>query len=207
MEYICRKDKNSFVKGAAILGGAGLLVKLIGAIFRIPLTNIIGADGMANYQVAYPYYAALVVISTAGPSGRHIPHGLRAGVARRLSRRTQNISDRVQDAGDHRRHFRRRHAGRIRSACKCVLAYRLPASGLMMIAPALFFVAILSAYRGYFQGLQSMAPTAVTQIIEQLVKLGAGLFLAYLWAPIGHRIRCRWRVCWCFQFPRSVRSR
>src|SRR5450830_487178 len=59
-------SKTSFVKGAAILGIAGLLGKLIGALYRIPLTNIIGPEGMGFYQIAYPIYAFLVVISTAG---------------------------------------------------------------------------------------------------------------------------------------------
>jgi stage V sporulation protein B len=56
---------------------------------------------------------------------------------------------------------------------------------LQLISPALFFVSILSAYRGYFQGLQRMSPTAATQFIEQVVKLGAGLYIAYLWVGRG----------------------
>lgn len=176
--------QKSFVKGAAILGVAGLIVKFIGAIFRIPLTNIIGADGMANYQVAYPIYAALVVISTAG---------LPAAISKLVSERVT--------LGDYR------GAHKVfQSAFKLLLiigvlstvvmlglsgvladAAKIPSAklSLMMIAPSLFFVSILSAYRGYFQGLQMMSPTAVTQLIEQTVKLGAGLFFAWLWLPKG----------------------
>ena len=55
-----------FVQGAAILGIAGLLVKIIGAVYRIPLANIVGESGMAYYEVAYPYYSWLLVISSAG---------------------------------------------------------------------------------------------------------------------------------------------
>lgn len=176
--------QKSFVKGAAILGVAGLIVKFIGAIFRIPLTNIIGADGMANYQVAYPIYAALVVISTAG---------LPAAISKLVSERVS--------LGDYR------GAHKVfQSAFKLLLiigvlstvvmlglsgvlanAANIPSAklSLMMIAPSLFFVSILSAYRGYFQGLQMMSPTAVTQLIEQAVKLGAGLYFAWLWFPKG----------------------
>ena len=50
------KAKDSFLKGAFILGMAGILVKVIGAFFRIPLGNLIGAEGMAYYQAAYPVY-------------------------------------------------------------------------------------------------------------------------------------------------------
>ena len=60
------KAQKNFVKGAAILGIAGLFVKILGAFFRIPLANIISENGMANYQVAYPVYTTLIVISTAG---------------------------------------------------------------------------------------------------------------------------------------------
>ena len=52
--------------GAAILGVAGLVTKLLGAAFRIPLTNIIGASGMGYYQTAYPIYVLLLTISTSG---------------------------------------------------------------------------------------------------------------------------------------------
>ena len=61
------KTRNkSFVAGAAILGVAGLIVKIIGAVYRIPLANIVGPEGMAYYEVAYPYYSWLLVISSAG---------------------------------------------------------------------------------------------------------------------------------------------
>ena len=54
-----------FVQGAAILGIAGLLVKIIGAVYRIPLANIVGERGKAYNEVAYPYYSWLLVISSA----------------------------------------------------------------------------------------------------------------------------------------------
>ena len=178
------KGHKSFVKGAAILGGAGLIVKLIGAIFRIPLTNIIGADGMANYQVAYPFYAALVVISTAG-----LPAAISKMVSERVTLGDYRGAHKVfQTAfkvlliiGVASALIMLATSGLIANAANIPTAK----TGLMFIAPALFFVAILSAYRGYFQGLQMMTPTASTQIIEQVVKLAAGLYLAWLWFPKG----------------------
>ena len=178
------KKASSFVKGAAILGAAGLGVKVIGMFFRVFLTNIIGADGIANYQVAYPYYAWLVVISTAG---------LPAAISRMVSERV-SIGD-----------YRGAHKvfqialkmlsiiGIISTIAMLLLSNTIADAttissaslSLKMIAPSLFFVAIMSAYRGYFQGLQSMTPTALTQIVEQLIKLGAGMALAMLWAPKG----------------------
>ncbi len=178
------KKQKSFVAGAAILGGIGLIVKLIGAVFRIPLGNIVGSVGMANYQVAYPIYATLVVISTAG-----LPTAI-----------SRMVSERVA-VGD----YQGAHKVFI-TAFKVLLVIGIVTTGIMllvsktiaagvkvpeawisltMIAPALLFVSILSAYRGYYQGLQMMWPTAVSQLIEQVIKLVAGLYLANLLLPYG----------------------
>lgn len=174
------KGQKNFVKGAAILGLAGLIVKLIGAIFRIPLTNIIGAEGMACYQVAYPIYAALVVISTAG-----LPTAISRMVSERVSVGDYHGAHKVFQTS-----FKVLFLiGIISTAIMLAIAKPIAHGtkihdaelSLMLIAPALFFVSLLSSYRGYFQGLQKMLPTALTQIIEQAVKLGAGLFFAWLW--------------------------
>ena len=61
-----RNNKDSFVKGAFILGIAGIVVKIIGAFFRIPLGNLIGAEGMGYYQTVYPIYALFLTFATAG---------------------------------------------------------------------------------------------------------------------------------------------
>ena len=58
--------KDNFLKGAAILGAAGILVKIMGAFFRIPLGNIIGSEGLGYYQVGYPIYTFLLAFSAAG---------------------------------------------------------------------------------------------------------------------------------------------
>ncbi len=178
------KGHKSFVKGAAILGGAGLLVKFIGAIFRIPLTNIIGADGMANYQVAYPVYATLVVIATAG-----LPAAISKMVAERVTVGDYRGAHKVFQTALKVLFLVGVVSTGIMLALSGVLAdaANIPTAklGLMLISPSLFFVAILSSYRGYFQGLQMMSPTALTQIVEQVIKLGAGLYLASLWISKG----------------------
>lgn len=176
--------QKNFVKGAALLGGAGLIVKIVGAIFRIPLGNIIDTNGMAAYQVAYPVYAALVVISTAG-----LPTAISKLVSERIAANDYKGAHKVFQSA-----FKLLLVIGIVSALAMYAlsgvlsnAVSIPSArlSLIMIAPSLFFVSILSAYRGYFQGLQMMSPTAFTQIIEQLVKLGAGLYLAWLWFPKG----------------------
>jgi stage V sporulation protein B len=174
------KDQKSFVKGAAILGLAGLLAKFVGAVFRIPLSNIIGTEGMASYSVAYPIYAVLVVLSTAG-----LPTAISRMVSERLSIGDYRGAHKVFQTA-----FRVLLFIGIVSTIVMIsvsgpvaAAAKIPEAklSLMMIAPALLFVSLLSAYRGYFQGMQLMMPTALTQILEQVVKLGAGLYFASVW--------------------------
>ncbi len=177
--------KKSFFKGAVILGAAGVIVKLLGAFFRIPLANIIGDTGMGYYQTAYPVYVLLLTISTAG-----IP----TAIARLVSEKTA--------LGDHReasRIFKLSFGlmlaiGIITSA---LLYFGAPAIvGLMKgkeeaiasmkaIAPALLFVPVMASFRGYFQGRQEMTPTGISQVIEQLFRVAAGLGLAVYLLPTG----------------------
>lgn len=169
----------SFVQGAAILGIAGLLVKIIGAVYRIPLANIVGESGMAYYEVAYPYYSWLLVISSAG-----LPTAISKLVSERIA---------LGDIVGAKRVFRA--ALRLLFVIGIVTAVLLfvlsspianlsgaaPARySLMALSPALLFVSVMCAYRGYLQGMQCMTGTAISQIVEQLIKLIFGFGLAFL---------------------------
>ena len=178
------KKKSSFVQGAVILGVAGLIVKVIGAAFRIPLANTIGLIGTSYYDTAYPYYSWLLVISSSG-----LPTAI-----------SKMVSERVT-VGDYR------GAHRVfTTALQILLCIGLLSSILMFfaadyiarmhmlpesvycfkaLAPALFFVAIMCAYRGYLQGMQQMIPTALSQVVEQVGKLAIGLSLAFMLLPRG----------------------
>lgn len=166
-----------FFSGVLILTITNLIVKAIGLMFKIPMNHIVGDDGMGYYNSAYTIYTFLYMISTAG-----LPTAVSIMVAES------------------------RAAGRIRQV-KRVLHVSLalffligvvgmlvmllgagPFSSLigaantkyciMALAPTLFFICISSALRGYFQGYQSMFPTAVSQLIEAVCKLGVGITLA-----------------------------
>ncbi len=177
--------KKSFFKGAVILGIAGVIVKIFGAFFRIPLANIIGDTGMGYYQTAYPIYVLLLTLSTAG-----IP----TAIARLVSERTTE--------GNHREAYRifKLSFGLLLGlgvATSLLLFLGAPCIVNLMegepqavysmraIAPALLFVPMMAAFRGYFQGLQDMTPTAVSQVIEQVFRVACGLSLALLLLPYG----------------------
>jgi len=177
-------SKKSFVKGAGILAISGLIVKVIGAVFRIPLMNIIGSEGIGLYQMAYPIYAFLLVASTSGlpvAISKMVSEELAVGnhfggyKIFRISRRLLVLLGIVTSI------ILLLSSGlisRIQGNPKSIYA-------LMAISPALFFVSVMSAYRGYFQGMHVMHPTALSQIVEQLGKLIMGLTLAALWLPKG----------------------
>ncbi len=168
----------SLIKSTLILGAAGVIVKIVGALYRIVLADFISLEGMSYYQQAFPVYSALLIISTVG-----LPIAI-----------SKLVSERVT-TGDYKGAyavFKTSRAflvlvGVITSVAMFCLAgpitrlQALPGGqySLMALAPALFFVSVMCAYRGYFQGLQNMKPTALSQIIEQFVKVGAGLALAY----------------------------
>ncbi len=171
--------KKSLLTSAAILAGAGVIVKILGAFFRIPLTNWIGSAAMANYAPAYAIYSVLLVISTAG-----LPVATSKMVSERYALGQYREADRVF------RISRTLMSLLGLASCLAVLfgaslianIVHVPSSALAMqaTAPALFFVPIMSAYRGYFQGQQNMNPTAVTQIVEQVFRVAVGLSLGYI---------------------------
>ena len=177
--------QKSFVKGAAILAAAGIVVKIIGALYRIPLTRVVGDLGMGYYQQAYPVYAAMLVIATAG-----LPTAISKLVSEKLAKNDYS--------GAHKT-FRAAWllllvVGVGMSAAMALLARPISmlqlsqpvVYSLLALSPSLFFVSMISVYRGYFQGLQYMTPTAVSQIVEQIGKLAVGLVLAFwLYAETG----------------------
>lgn len=178
------RTQKSFAKGAAILGGMGFVSKIIGAVYTIATTYIVGTHGMSYYTTAFPVYTFLLAISSAG-----LPVAISKMVSERAVLGDYNAAHEV---------FRRATKAMVGiglvttifmivlSGPIATLLGRPDASlAIMAIAPSLFFVAIISAFRGYFQGMQQMMPTAVSQVIEQAGKAGVGLFLAWLWIDKG----------------------
>ncbi len=178
-------SKKTFIKGAAILGIAGLITQILGAFFRIPLGNIIGDEGMGYYQTVYPIYIFLLVFST---------NGAPAAISKMTSEKI------VQ--GDHkgaRRIFKLSFVVMFILGMAAFLIFTLGAKpivyylsgqygayyAMLAIAPALILVPLMSVFRGYFQGMQDMAPTAVSQLTEQTIRVALGLTLAFLFLPKG----------------------
>lgn len=177
-----QKYKNKMMRGAILLAVASVIGKLIGVCYRIPLTNIIGAEGMGVYQLIFPVYALFMVLSTAG-----IPTALSRIVAEKRA------------AGEPTKKYLLFAmilleglsvvaAALIAGLSKQLAAWQGNAEnyyGFLIIAPSILFVGVIAGFRGYFQGSLNMLPTAVSNIVEQAVKLGVGISLAVLLLPRG----------------------
>lgn len=172
-----KPQKQSFLYGSTVLMASMLIVKLVGALFKIPLTNLIGLTGMGYFNSAYNVYTTVYALTVTG---------LSAAVARMVAENAAQESWRTV-----RRIFRLSGmlflalggAGFLLIAGSAKGFARLIDSpnsfwAVLTIAPAIFFCCLMAAYRGYYEGLQNMTPTAVTQVVEVLAKLAAGLAFA-----------------------------
>ena len=159
-----------------------VVAKMLGALYRIPLTNILGAEGMGMYQLVFPVYALFMVLATAG-----IPTSLSRTVAekRALGENTKKYFSVAMCAllvlGI--------AFGLLMGALSDVLATRQGNAdtrfGFLIIAPAITFVCVISGFRGYFQGQMYMLPTALSNVVEQVVKLAVGIGASYALAKRG----------------------
>lgn len=176
--------KQNFLKGAAILAAASIFVKVIGAVYKIPIQNILGDAGIGSFQTTYSVYTLILTISTAG-----IP----AALSRMVSSASASGETRLV-----RRYFSVALPAFIAIGIVAMLAMflfadtfsglmnnSLAAPGIRVLAPAVFFVCIISVYRGYAQGFENMMPTAVSQIVEVISKAAFGIAAAFWLVRMG----------------------
>ena len=173
-----KKGSRTFLSGVLVLTVANLITKVIGLIFKIPLTNMLGNEGMGYFNTAYQIYTWLYMLSTAG-----VPVALsmmvsecnakgRSLEAKRLFRLTLTFFALAGIIGSALMLAFCRGLASFISADKAYLC-------ILAISPALFFVCVSSTVRGYFQGRLNMVPTAVSEIIESSLKLIIGISLGY----------------------------
>ena len=173
------QKKQSFLHGAALLALATAIVKVIGALYKIPLNAILGTKGFAYFNTAYDIYSVLMMISTAG---------LPVAMSRMIS---------AASSLDNHKQMRRIY----KTAQFLFLSICLPGALLMTLfarelaqfqqqpdawaaiaalGPSVLMVGFISAFRGFFQGQGNMIPTSVSQVMESTAKLVVGLAAAAL---------------------------
>ncbi len=161
-----------------------VVAKLIGAFYRIPLTNILGSEGMGIYQLVFPIYSFLLSTSSGA-----LPVAISLLVSQRKAEQDDAGARKILVSAMSLMLF----WAIILSFALVALSRTLgalqgnenTAFGYLGIAPAIFFVAGIALLRGWFQGNNNMVPTAFSQLSESIIKLIFGLGLAYLLLPHG----------------------
>ena len=182
-----KNNGKKFFSGVAVLAISTFIVKIIGLLYKIPIMNHLGAEGMGYFNSAYEIYALFFVIATAG-----LPVAISMLVAESKTKKSNknvykifNISILV--------------LGIIGLIGTLILAFgnnflsslihnELASYCLLAISPTVLMICISSAIRGYFQGHQMMIPTAISQVIEALGKLFLGLGFAIYSLNKGYSI-------------------
>ncbi|HWT73127.1 MAG TPA: oligosaccharide flippase family protein [Mobilitalea sp.] len=169
------KNNSGFVKQAGILIAAGIICRIIGVLYRSPLTGIIGDEGNGYYTSAYNIYTIILLVSSYS-----IPSASSKVIAQRLALKEYRNAQRI---------------------FLCTLIYVIIVGGiaslitfwgagwlvdenakivLRVFAPVIFLSGLLGVLRGYFQAHQTMLQTSVSQIIEQLLNAVVSIGAAYL---------------------------
>ncbi len=176
-----KTSNNSFLTGALILTAGGLLAKILGAVYRIPLTNLLGTYAMGLYQLVFPLYTLLITISM----------GFTVAVSKEIARAHE-----LNYCSDCKRILKCSlvilgSAGALFTILLYVFSDKIAAvqgniqaaMAYKILSPAIILVCLSSALKGYFQGQMKMQPTAISLVAEQVVKLVLGLALAYRYMP------------------------
>ncbi|MCD8098172.1 MAG: oligosaccharide flippase family protein [Lachnospiraceae bacterium] len=183
-----KKDNSNYIVQGGILAAASVIVRVIGMLYRVPVTRIIGAVGNSYYSAAYEVYSMMLLISSFS-----LPLAVSKLVSARMAK------------------------GQVKSAYKifrCTLVFALVSGGiaalliffgagffsetlvntpqsklaLQVLAPTILIVAIMGCLRGFFQGMGTMVPTAVSQIVEQIVNAAVSIGAAYLLFSYGTKL-------------------
>ena len=179
--------KQSVLDGAVILMAGVIAVKIIGVLFKMPLSNMIGSVGRGYFSSAYEIITPILAVAMTGlpvAISRMVAENVALGNCRE-ARAVFSVSKKVFTAVG--------IAGTVILLAAAVPYAKLTGKGdyfnvllpVISVSPLVFICCIVSAYRGYYEGLQNMTPVAVSQIIEAFGKLCIGLALAKTVSVIG----------------------
>ncbi|MFZ5591808.1 MAG: putative polysaccharide biosynthesis protein [Bacillota bacterium] len=176
----------TLIKGALILTLAGLLVRVLGAVYRIPLGRLLGDEGLGLYAIPNQYYLLFFTISAAG-----IPVGVSRLVAAKVTvgawrdaYRTFQITL-LTMLGLGLGFSLLLYCGAPFLVRVGLVANPAALAGMRAIAPVVFFAAVTAAFRGLFQGLQNMTAVALSQVVDQTLLVVGTLLFSYLLLPRG----------------------
>lgn len=177
--------RQSFLYGAVILLLANFINRIVGFVYQILMIRLMGPEGVGLFNIVYPIYVLVLVAASAG-----IPLAIAKLVAEETAKNNLPGAYRV---------FRLAFSYIVALSILCTAILLVGAPYLkqyvfpnpkvyycfLSLIPGVLIVPVCSAFRGFFQGLQQMTPTAVTQITEQFIRVAAGLSIAYFLLPRG----------------------
>lgn len=182
-----RRNESSFLVQGSILAIASLISRIIGLIYRIPLTAIIGDVGNDYYGAAMEVYSILLLISSYS-----LPLAVSKLVSTRVAKGQRKNAYRIFKGALIFALFSGAAAGLLvyfgAGIITELLKTPLSIFALQVLAPTLFVVAILGVIRGFFQGMGTMMPSAVSQLIEQVVNAVVSIWTAYMLYGYGARV-------------------
>ena len=171
------QKKQNFLQGTAMLAMATAIVKLIGALYKIPLNAIIGEQGFGYFNTAYDIYNVLLMVSTAGlpvAMSRMISQASSLhhyNQVRRIYRTAQGIFLALGIAGSVPMTLFCRQLAQFQNQPDAWAA-------IGALGPSVLLICVMSTYRGFFQGQSNMVPTSISQVLEAVVKLLVGMVAA-----------------------------
>ncbi len=180
-----KKGTGSFLVQGSILAIASIVAKMIGLVYRVPLTNIIGDSGNSYYSTANEIYSIILMVSTFS-----LPLAVSKLMSERINKGEYRNANKVflcamkfaVISGGVLALLTYLLAGVV---TKYVMNFELAKYGLRVIAPAILIFAITGTFRGYFQGFGTMVPTAVSQVIEQIINAVLSVVCASLMFRYG----------------------
>lgn len=183
-----KKRSSNFIVQGGILAIAGVITRIIGMIYRIPVMNIIGTEGNGYYAAAYQVYSIMLLISSYS-----LPLAISKLVSARISKEQYKNAHKIFRGGI--------LFAFITGGIACIAVFfgaeffagtimSEPMSyiALRVFAPTLLIVAIMGVIRGYFQGMGTMVPTAVSQIIEQIINAVVSILAAKYLFSYGQKV-------------------
>lgn len=166
------KRRQTYFIGAVIISVGGFISKLLGAVYRIPLTKFLTSQGMGIYQLVFPLYCMLLTISASGiPTG--VARLISSGNGEGAEKRALTLFSAIGISGSAAMFA-------LSEPIAWIVGEAAAAPCCRALAPSVFFVSVISVIRGYFQGKGNMFPTAATEICEQFIKVALGTLFAYL---------------------------
>ncbi|MDD3184121.1 MAG: polysaccharide biosynthesis protein [Anaerostipes sp.] len=174
-----KKQKNGFLIQGSIMAIASLVCRVIGLLYRRPLTAIIGDQGMGYYGFAYNVYSIILLIASFS-----IPLAVSKSISARLAMKEYKNAQRIFYGALIYAVIVGGIAALFAYIAAPVLIPNQPGAilALRVMAPTIFFSGILGVLRGYFQGHSTMVPTSISQIIEQILNAVVSVLMAYVLA-------------------------